>query len=31
MQLDGISMNIKEENTAHYLRVQSEREHTLVV
>ena len=29
--LDGISMNIQEENSAHYFRVQSEREQTLVV
>ena len=28
--LDGISMNILEENSAHYFRVQSEREQTLV-
>ena len=26
--LDGISMNIQEENSAHYFRVQSEREQT---
>ena len=29
--IDGISMNIQEENSAHYFRVQSEREQTLVV
>ena len=29
MQLDGISMNIQEENSASYFRVQSEREQTL--
>ena len=29
--LDGISMNIQEENSAHYLPVQSEREQTLVL
>ena len=29
--LDGISMNIQEENSALYFRVQSEREQTLVV
>ena len=28
--LDGISMNIQEENSAHYFRVQSERKQTLV-
>ena len=28
--LDGISMNIQEENAAHYFRVQSEREQTLI-
>ena len=28
--LDGISMNIQEENSARYFRVQSEHEHTLV-
>ena len=28
--LDGISMNIQEENSARYFRVQSEREQTLV-
>ena len=28
--LDGISMNIQEENSALYFRVQSEREQTLV-
>ena len=30
MQLDGISMNIQEENSALYFRMQSEREQTLV-
>ena len=30
MDFDGISMNIQEENSAHYFRVQSEREQTLV-
>ena len=30
MHLDGISMNIQEENSALYFRVQSEREQTLV-
>ena len=29
--LDGISMNIQEKNSAHYFRVQSEREQTLVL
>ena len=29
--LDGISMNIHEENSIHYFRVQSEREQTLVL
>ena len=29
--LDGISMNIQEENSALYFRVQSEREQTLVM
>ena len=28
--LDGISMNIQEDNSARYFRVQSEREQTLV-
>ena len=28
--LDGISMNIQEENSAHYFRVQNEHEQTLV-
>ena len=28
--LDGISMNIQEENSAHYFRVESESEQTLV-
>ena len=30
MQFSGISMNIQEENSAHYLRVQNEREQTLI-
>ena len=29
--LDGISMKIQEEDSAHYFQVQSEREQTLVI